>query len=335
MSRRYSLDFFRLLAALGIIIIHVSYQSHSLLSSIGYRQWIITNAMGWFFIWGTPIFLMISGSLLLSSNTALSPGLFYKKRASKLLLPYLFWNLAYFFLKYHHFNLGLFLSEMLSNGTYYHLYFLNALVGLYLLTPLIRRYLPPSLLKYLVPLLLLLSAIYHFGTVFMGWYKVNRIVIWYLPYLGYYLAGWWLSHPINPKFIKLFLLVPIAISLISIYFSRRLVFAFSDYDQGRILVSRLSLTTMISSLCIFKLIYGLNITRPELQKKLLFLSDKSFGVYLIHPLVIFLLLQTSVIQYFQVAHYWLYLFLMILTTFFGSLILTSLIKKIPLLNRIV
>jgi len=335
MSRRYSLDLFRLLAALGIIIIHISYQSHPLLNTIGYHQWIITNAMGWLFIWGTPVFIMISGSLLLSSSTALSPGLFYKKRASKLLLPFLFWSLTYFILKYHHFDLSLFLSEMLGNGTYYHLYFLNALVGLYLLTPLIKHYLPPSQLKYLVPLLLLLSAVYHFSTVFMGWIKVNNILIWYIPYLGYYLAGWWLSHPLNPKFIKLFLLVPIAISFISIYFSRQLVFVFSDYDQGRILVNRLSLTTMILSLFIFKLIYSLNITRPVLQQKLLFLSDKSFGVYLIHPLIIFLLLQTSVIQYFQVVHYWLYLFLMIFLTFFGSLLLTSLIKKIFLLNRIV
>jgi surface polysaccharide O-acyltransferase-like enzyme len=92
---------------------------------------------------GVPLFFMISGYLLLGSEKTLSIGDFYKRRLSRILIPLLFWNIAYY-LYYGIYGDGsldikVFLSELLYNGTAYHLWYVYTLFGIYLMAPFLKR----------------------------------------------------------------------------------------------------------------------------------------------------------------------------------------------------
>jgi len=92
---------------------------------------------------GVPIFLMISGFLLLSDSRTLAIKPFYIRRCQRLLLPFLCWDVIYFL-----FNslrdgippaLGRFLSELAVEGSKYHLWFVYQILAIYLLAPFLKR----------------------------------------------------------------------------------------------------------------------------------------------------------------------------------------------------
>lgn len=92
---------------------------------------------------GVPLFLMISGALILSDPLTLDIKAFYKKRLARILIPLLSWNVLYyaFFLIFDKapFDFLTLVNGVLNNGTAYHLWYLYALFGLYLLSPFLKR----------------------------------------------------------------------------------------------------------------------------------------------------------------------------------------------------
>ena len=92
---------------------------------------------------GVPIFLMISGALILGDDLTGNVKAFYKKRIPKLLLPLLSWNIIYYafnlFMTNGEFSLQAFINGCLGNGNAYHLWYLYTLIALYLLAPFIKN----------------------------------------------------------------------------------------------------------------------------------------------------------------------------------------------------
>lgn len=87
-----------------------------------------------------PLFLMVTGHLLLNHEDSLQDVL--KKRFARILPPLLFWTiffLAWRFLYRENFNFSFYAIYTLAiSPIYYHLWFLYALAGLYLLLPLLQ-----------------------------------------------------------------------------------------------------------------------------------------------------------------------------------------------------
>lgn len=71
----------RILAALTIIFVHVSQSFYSTVDSTNSFEWWASNLYLSFSLWGVPVFVMISGALLLSPERKyLGLVSFYKKR---------------------------------------------------------------------------------------------------------------------------------------------------------------------------------------------------------------------------------------------------------------
>jgi len=88
-----------------------------------------------------PLFFMLSGALLLEKQEPV--GRFFRKRAAKVIVPTLFWSLAY--LLYRKYGMGqrdasLDPTTMLHGPTYYHLWFMYAIMMLYMATPVLRLF---------------------------------------------------------------------------------------------------------------------------------------------------------------------------------------------------
>lgn len=86
-----------------------------------------------------PIFLMISGALLLKKVEPLS--IFLKKRLIRVFPPLIFWTVFYVaWLWYCHVDISAWFIKSLTAPAMYHLWYLYAIIGLYALTPILRVY---------------------------------------------------------------------------------------------------------------------------------------------------------------------------------------------------
>jgi len=140
---------------------------------------------------GVPLFVMLSGFFLLDQSKADEPlSVFFKKRFSRIGLPFIFWSIIYFFWNIQVHNAPLTfeaVAEAAVSGAYVHLWFLYLLVGLYLVTPLLRvfvKYLDWKRFKYLVTLWFVGTVTVPIINVFGG-FDFNPVIFVFTGWMGY------------------------------------------------------------------------------------------------------------------------------------------------------
>lgn len=133
----------RAIAIFSVIFLHAS----ALLlieSEFASYSWWVGNIYNSFVRMAVPIFFMISGFLILSKDEA--TYVFYKKRVSKVLAPFIVWTIFYS-VWLHLYRAGLpyaeydwsSVSRHLWQPSYYHMWFLYILFAFYLAMPVFKR----------------------------------------------------------------------------------------------------------------------------------------------------------------------------------------------------
>ena len=87
---------------------------------------------------GVPLFVLVSGALLLQPSKIEPVKVFLKKRLNRIVLPLLFWSIIYFMYRYFVLNEALTLTSIVhgfETGAYYHFWFMYMIFGIYLITP--------------------------------------------------------------------------------------------------------------------------------------------------------------------------------------------------------
>ncbi|MGW8289404.1 MAG: acyltransferase, partial [Candidatus Bathyarchaeia archaeon] len=138
-------DLIRTVAIVLVIVLHASTETVTVadqMSPEGVTLWWTTNIYDSLARPAVPLFVMLSGALLLQPAKLDEPlGVFFKKRLNRIALPFLFWGIAYFawraFVNGETLTANSILQGVLT-GPYNHFWFLYLLVGLYLLTPVLR-----------------------------------------------------------------------------------------------------------------------------------------------------------------------------------------------------
>lgn len=196
-QRSADLDFLRIIATLAVIVIHCS--SLLVLSRpVGSNAWAIGNILDSFVRWSVPVFVMISGALLINDKAFKDPRRFFSRRFSRTLLPLVAWPILYAIwltATGTPFKFENFLFEFLAgNPQPGHLYFLFLIAGLYALTPFIslvaaqltRRQLWISAIS-----ILLVTFVWHAVETFIlrGGPPVNFLTQG-LPYIGFFMLGY-------------------------------------------------------------------------------------------------------------------------------------------------
>jgi surface polysaccharide O-acyltransferase-like enzyme len=139
-KRIYYFDLLRTVAIFFVVIIHCTAAHFETLSPES-RSWLVANLFESISRWAVPVFIMISGALLLGKKRDLST--FFKKNVLKIAIILVSWNFIYGVVSLIN---GSSLSDFIYNviAGHYHLWFLYMLLGLYILTPYIRRFLKDS-----------------------------------------------------------------------------------------------------------------------------------------------------------------------------------------------
>jgi surface polysaccharide O-acyltransferase-like enzyme len=122
---------------------------------------------------------MLTGALLLQPSKADEPiRLFFKKRLSRIGVPFLFWAATYFVWSFWVNGKPLNtanVAQTILTGPYYQFWFLYLLLGLYLLTPVLRVFFKHAdwrILKYLIFVWFIGTAVIPLMTLF-GPYSLN------------------------------------------------------------------------------------------------------------------------------------------------------------------
>lgn len=135
-------DRLRNVATLMVIAIHVSGPVAESLTTYNGSAWWVANLWDAMCRPAVPLFVMLSGFLLLSKDYPLIP--FLKRRFSRVLIPALFWMVIY--LVYNHIAKGdpATVAEagkkLLLGPVHYHLWFIYLIIGLYLVYPMLRAW---------------------------------------------------------------------------------------------------------------------------------------------------------------------------------------------------
>lgn len=192
--------YFDVLRALAIIFVILSHVCKTFAGNFkgGSFEWLFSVCFTDIAVMGVPIFLMISGALLLGRDYTLSD--FMKRRFSRILIPFIFWALLLPICKM------MFLGYDWTFTSFKELFFLKQywfiwmLIGSYLLLPIMNSFVKEFELKGLAYMLI----IWFIGMIFlrefsfytieqlfelhpMGWKEIFAGYFGFFP-LGYYLS---------------------------------------------------------------------------------------------------------------------------------------------------
>lgn len=219
-------DLIRTVAILGVLLLHAANDlTVQQMNSFEIFRWTTVDIYESLGRVGVPLFIMLTGALLLQPSKLDEPiKVFFKKRWTRIALPFIFWAVIYFawdFLVDHQINnQAISASSIIQGiltGPYFHFWYLYMLTGLYLLTPILRivvLHSERSLIKYLLVIWALGTAIFPLLSLF-GDYALNSFVFTVPAYVGYFLLGTYLLS-VKMKRSTLAILMSIGFALTAI-----------------------------------------------------------------------------------------------------------------------
>ncbi|NML19640.1 acyltransferase [Pseudoflavitalea sp. G-6-1-2] len=303
MKKQIYVDYLRVIATFAVIVWHCTSNIYYQFGPI--EEWMPASiTFGPLVRWSVPVFIMISGALLLGKEE--DPMTFYKKRFTRILIPAAIWILIYGSIKYLHFILpypsvpnifkkvilesfGLFFTNQLS----YHFYFVSLILGLYLLCPFISRMvrgLSKSQLELflLIGITLLSVRVFYQNLFLVDNFQLGGNLIFFV--LGYYLH----TYPPTPKFRWTLYISAIVLAILSVWLTYRKEYVGMAHDDT--FYKTHGIFVFVFSSAVYVLIHQLFSTgieeKPDgkFRKLILFISSNSYGFFLAHPLIINILL---------------------------------------------
>ncbi len=236
---------------------------------------------------GVPVFVMISGAVLLDRSEPLNT--FLSKRLKRIFLPFLFWSMVYFvfiyagnFQKFSIAQLTQILIDKLLKGTYYHLWYIYMILGVYLFVPIVRKWVQNST-KQELHYFLLLWAITLFINTDIAKYIPSIEVLYFSKYLGYLVLGHYLDKYVEAKpdrnnaYFMLFILGVALTFLSTSYLSvtaNQLNITYYNYLSPNVCLMAIGIFLLGKSLL------------QKTNTALINLDRHSYGIYLAHVLVL-------------------------------------------------
>lgn len=284
-QNHYGISLLRILATLSVIIIHVAAPLVMKYGKISNFDWNAANFYDSISRYSVPVFFMISGSLLLGREFEISD--FLKNRLGKIIPPFLFWSLFYsLFGRYvfHHeaFNVIKVVKDIFY-GSKYHLWFVFALIGVYLISPIFQKWINFSKKNDILYFLIIwvITLFLTIPGVAIYFPKIN--LSYFSGFLGYFVLGFYLKkHVKNQNWISwLLIVIGVLITIFGTYFMTGKNNEFYDYFYEYLCLNALMVS--IGVFMLFNTVENINNKMKPIVSKL---NECSFGIYLIHPLVL-------------------------------------------------
>jgi len=198
-------DLIRAIAIVGVIFLHATNDlTPDSMSQLEVFRWITVDVYQSFARISVPLFVMLSGALLLQPSKSESLSTFFKKRWERIGIPFFFWGALYFVWLYFAKNEAITVSSIVQGyltGPYFQFWYIYMLAGLYLITPILRlviAHADDKLIKYFIALWILGASIIPVISYFTV-YDLNSSVFAITGWVGYYILGIYLLKVRIPR----------------------------------------------------------------------------------------------------------------------------------------
>ena len=326
----------RVIATISVILLHVASAVLYKYNQVPNSFWWIGNIYDSFARFSVPMFLMITGALLLGRQH--SYPIFLKRKVIRILLPFVFWTAIYIiynFIEPPQFNGKLasqsnfeWVLQQIRDGSSYHLWYVYMLLGIYLIIPLITK-LVTSVRKMYIALFLIAWVLFIILSTSRTSESNFQWSLWYyFGYLGYLILGYYLSI-INTKYKATSALAGFTF-LIGLFITAYGTYYYTDINGTfhKLYYAYLTPNVLLMTASIFVLIKNVNIYLSAVLKKTRDLIDKhSYGIYLSHILVLNYLIMYGVD--WDLIHPLIGIPLTTIITLIVSVAIVYLISKIP------
>ena len=130
-------DYLRILAACSVVLLHVSAQNWGSVP-LDSSAWYVFNAANSATRWAVPVFLMLSGALFLDDRKPLDRKRLWTAHIPRMAAAFLFWSAVYALYRFRQEGSLSSAAVRFIEGEY-HMWYLPTLAALYMVTPLVRR----------------------------------------------------------------------------------------------------------------------------------------------------------------------------------------------------
>lgn len=348
-SRILNYDLLRIVAMIGVVLIHVNgFYLYSV--DVNSKRFIILNAFTSLVRFSAPAFIMISGAFFLNPKKELTTKKIYHKYISRALIALLATNLIYILYFYFIVNgyrgfgwIKLFLVRTINGDpSAEQLWYLYAAIWLYMLTPILRKITANSSKKEIEYFLLIgfiFTVFFPTLTTFSSFQNLKFVnfvhsmgVDLKINYILYFFAGYYIDTYWKKK-MKKYNKYAYVLYVLSILYTI-VVGTYISINNRTATLSNVyyyfSVNVFMSTIAIFIIFKSLKINEDnhKLVSVINYLSSRSFGVYLIHVLLI-----SIFYKYVPNINEVVLVPLFTLFVVFLSLILTEILGLIPFIRK--
>ncbi|WP_165501854.1 acyltransferase [Pedobacter frigiditerrae] len=296
------LDNLRVVATISVIFLHVAAPFLYKFDKISGFNWWTANVYDSLVRFCVPIFVMITGALLLPKDYELSDYL--KKRVTRIILPFIFWISIYLLHVLSTLKNGFKLPflEMLNIGstkiaykTTYHFWYIYMIIGIYLFIPILSKWVKRATEKDIIYFLVLwVIAIIIANPLFLK-HIPDFNLKYFSGFVGYVVLGYYLSIRNFEKVkhirtISFFIFTTgVLLTIFGTYFL--------SISNGRFtidLYTYFSPNVVIAAIGLFLFFKHTNLVNPQLKVIRKFTNKHSFGIYFVHILVLYYLSRFGV-----------------------------------------
>ncbi|MGF1699805.1 acyltransferase [Photobacterium makurazakiensis] len=278
-------DVLRCVAAVAVVVIHVLGPYRELFGEISSSSWITATTFNSFSRWAVPIFIMITGALMLTDKRPFELKYYIQRRLGKVLLPFIVWSIFYAVLS------GLLptgystnvawetLKALPVHETYYHLGFFYYFIPLYFVIPFFRYFVQ----RYDRTAVIALTSVWLVMTTLFLFHIDGPWSYEFVLYSGYLVFGYSLYQLRWPT-LKWLLPLGVMGLLLTDYMVISQTFAFDEYTVGRWMSYKTLNTALIAAMIFVLGRYVADRMNEKWLERLAFMSRYSLGIYLLHPI---------------------------------------------------
>jgi surface polysaccharide O-acyltransferase-like enzyme len=287
----------RIVAMLAVAVLHTTSPLLMQYGKVPMNQWLVADFYNALSRFGVPVFVMITGALMLHRDYEL--GDFFKKRFSRILGPFLFWSLVYVAYSWYNediaftgdtwANIRLVLHQ-LKYGSSYHLWYVYMLIGLYFFIPIIGKFVRNATEKEIVYFLIVWIAVMMISQPYLARFNPQVDMHYFAGYAGYLVLGHYLAFKKlalkhQALWFGLLFLVSFAVIFVGTYLMDVHINGLST-----LMYEPVSPTIVLLSSSVFMLFRTkMPKVPPFIKRAWSFAGSYVFGIYLCHALILYLL----------------------------------------------
>lgn len=287
------LDNLRVTATIAVLLIHSAANVLLPFGKSPVHAWWFANLYNGGFRYAVPIFVMLSGALLLPREEAI--GSFFKKSFLRIIVPFLFHNSIFAIFNWQ-VRLGgrsvspAWVFKQFMEGASYHFWYIYMIVGVYLFIPIIGawvRKVSKSHIEFFLGMWLV--TILFDNPHFPGLHLPVQLP-YFTGYLGYLVLGYYLAqHTFSRTFAWILFVLGTAWTMEGTYLQ-----SVADGKFYGLLYANFSPSVVMSTAGLFMLFkqYDFPLGRFAFFRD--WVSSHSYGIYLIHIIVLFYLVKIKI-----------------------------------------